>query len=64
MKGHVLRVFENMLWGRLYGAKRKDVTGGCKQLHNKEFNNLYSSYEIIMNVNTKEMREEGHVARM
>jgi hypothetical protein len=31
-----LRMFENKVLKRIFGYKRKDVTGGCRELHNEE----------------------------
>jgi hypothetical protein len=40
---HKLRVFENRVQRRIFGAKRKEVAGGSSRLHNEEFHNLYAS---------------------
>jgi hypothetical protein len=37
-----LRVSENKVLGRIFGPKRREVTGGWKNLHN-EVNDFYSS---------------------
>ena len=42
-----LRVFENRVLRRLFGAKRDEVTGEWRKLHNEELNNLYCSYNIV-----------------
>ena len=42
-----LRVFENMVLGRLFGPKRDEVTGDWKKLHNKELSDLYSLPNIV-----------------
>jgi hypothetical protein len=36
-----LRVFENRVLRRVFGAKRDEVTGDCRKLHD-ELNDLYS----------------------
>jgi hypothetical protein len=41
-----------------------EVTGEWRKLHNKEFNDLYSSPSIIRIIKSRRMRWEGHVARM
>jgi hypothetical protein len=38
-----LRVFENRVLRRILEAKRDEVTGEWRRLHNKEPNDLYSS---------------------
>jgi hypothetical protein len=40
-------MFENRVLRRIFGIKRKEVTGGCKKLHNEELRDLYSSPHII-----------------
>jgi len=57
-----LRVFENREL-RIFGAKRDEVTGECRKLHNEERNDLYSS-NIVRVIKSKRMRWTGHVARM
>jgi hypothetical protein len=41
-------VFENRLLRRMFGLKRKGVTGGWRKLHNEELCNLYSSQNIFL----------------
>jgi hypothetical protein len=43
----MLRVFDNKVLRRIFGPKRKDVTGEWRRLHNKELYALYSSPNII-----------------
>ena len=59
-----LRVFENGVLRRIFGAKKDEVTGGCRKLHNEELNDLYSSPNIIRVIKSKRMRWAGHVAHM
>jgi hypothetical protein len=61
---HRLRVFENRVLRRIFGAKRDEVTGEWRRLHNEELHNLYSSPDIIRQVKSRRMRWTGHVARM
>jgi hypothetical protein len=61
---HRLRVFENRVLRRIFGPKRDEVTGEWSKLHNKELHNLYSSPDIIRQVNSRRMRLAGHVACM
>ena len=39
-EGHRLRVFENRVLRRIFGAKRDGVTGEWRKLHNEEPNDL------------------------
>jgi hypothetical protein len=61
---HRLWVFENRVLRRIFGPKKDEVTGKCRKLHNEEFHNLYSSPDIIRQVNSRRMRWAGYVARM
>jgi hypothetical protein len=45
---HRLRVFENRALGRLFEAKRDEIIGCWRKMHNEELHNLYSSPNIIM----------------
>jgi hypothetical protein len=47
MKGHLLMVFKNSVLRRLFGPRRDEVTGSWRNLHIKEFHNLYSSPSVI-----------------
>jgi hypothetical protein len=38
---HRLWVFENRVLGRVFGAKRDEVTGEWRKLHNEELSDLY-----------------------
>ena len=58
-----LRVFENMVL-RIFGARRDEVTGEWRRLHNEEVNDLYSSPNIVLVIKSRRMRLAGHVARM
>jgi hypothetical protein len=58
-----LRVFENRVLRRIFGPKRDEVTGERRKLHNEELHNLYSSADIIRQINSRRMRWAGHVAR-
>jgi hypothetical protein len=49
---------------RVFGAKRDDVTGEWRKLHNEELRDLYSLPNIVREVNSRRMRWAGHVARM
>jgi hypothetical protein len=38
-----LKVFENRVPGRIFGPRRKEVTGVWRRLHTEELHNLYTS---------------------
>ncbi|KAJ4445526.1 hypothetical protein ANN_12206 [Periplaneta americana] len=59
-----LRVFENKVLREIFGAKRDEVTGEWRKLHNAELHALYSSPDIIRNIKSRRLRWAGHVARM
>jgi hypothetical protein len=42
-----LRLFENRVLKRIFGPKRDEVTREWRKLHNEEFNDLYSSTNIV-----------------
>ncbi|KAJ4443374.1 hypothetical protein ANN_05042 [Periplaneta americana] len=48
-----LRVFENKVLRKIFVAKRDEVTGEWRKLHNAELHALYSSPDIIMNIKTR-----------
>ncbi|KAJ4435415.1 hypothetical protein ANN_18030 [Periplaneta americana] len=49
---------------KIFGAKRDEVTGEWRKLHNTELHALYSSPDIIRNLKSRRLRWAGHVARM
>ncbi|KAJ4427165.1 hypothetical protein ANN_24781 [Periplaneta americana] len=59
-----LRVFENKVLRKIFGAKRDEVTGERRKLHNAELRALYSSPNLIRNIKSRRLRWAGHVARM
>ncbi|KAJ4450328.1 hypothetical protein ANN_01748 [Periplaneta americana] len=61
---HRLRVFENKVLRKIFGAKRDEVTGEWRKLHNTELHALYSSPDIIRNIKSRRLRWAGHVGRM
>ncbi|KAJ4446865.1 hypothetical protein ANN_13565 [Periplaneta americana] len=61
---HRLRVFENKVLRKIFGAKRDGVTGEWRKLHNAELHALYSSPDIIRNIKSRRLRWAGHVACM
>ncbi|KAJ4439031.1 hypothetical protein ANN_14987 [Periplaneta americana] len=61
---NMLKVFENKVLRKIFGAKRDEVTGEWRKLHNAELHALYSSPDIIRNIKSRRLRWAGHVARM
>ncbi|KAJ4432728.1 hypothetical protein ANN_21365 [Periplaneta americana] len=59
-----LRVFENKVLRKIFGAKRDEVTGEWRNLHNAELHVLFSSPDIIRNIKSRRLRWAGHVPRM
>jgi len=59
-----LRVFESMVLRRIFGPRRDEVTGEWRRLHNEEFNDLYSSPNIVRVIKSRKMSWAGHVVRM
>ncbi|KAJ4444008.1 hypothetical protein ANN_05797 [Periplaneta americana] len=53
---HRLRVFENKVLRKIFGAKRNEVTGEWRKLHNAELHALYSSPDIIRNIKSRRLR--------
>jgi hypothetical protein len=54
---------ENRVLRRIFETKRDEVTGKWRKLQNGESRNLYSSPNT-MQIISRRMRWEGHVARM
>ena len=50
-----MRVFENMVLRRIFGPRRDEVTGEWMRLHNEELNDLYSSPNIVREIEKNEM---------
>ncbi|KAJ4452331.1 hypothetical protein ANN_03856 [Periplaneta americana] len=63
-EGHRLRVFENKVLRKIFGAKKDEVTGEWRKLHNTELHGLYSSPDLVRNIKSRSLRWAGHVARM
>ena len=58
------RVFENKVLRRTFEAKRDEITGEWRKLHNDELHALYSSPNIIRNHKLRRLRWARLVARM
>jgi hypothetical protein len=61
---HRLKVFENGVLRKIFGQRRDEVIGGWTKLHNKELHNLHSSPNIIIQIKSRRMAWNGHVACM
>ena len=61
---HRLRVFENRVLRRIFGAKKDGVRGEWRKLHNEELNDLYCSPNIVRVIKSRRLRWAGHVERM
>jgi hypothetical protein len=48
---------------RILKAKRDEVTGEWRKLHNEELNDMYCSPNIIRVIKSRRMRWAGHLAR-
>ena len=59
---HRLRVFENKVFRKIFGAKRDEMTEEWRKLHNAQLYALYSSPNIIRNLKSRQLRWAGHVA--
>jgi len=59
-----LRVFKNRVLRRIFGPKRNKVTREWRKLYNEEFNDMYSSPNIVRVIKSRRMKWAGHVARM
>ena len=59
-----LTEFENRVLRGIFGAKRDEVTGEWRTLHNEELNDLYCSPNTVRVIKSRIMRRAGHVACM
>ena len=57
-------MFENKVLRKIFGAKRDEIIGEWRRLHNAELHALYSSPNIIRNLKSRRLRWAGHVACM
>ena len=57
-------MFENKVLSKISGAKRDEITGEWRKVHNAELHALYFSPNIIRNLKSRRLRWAGHVARM
>ena len=59
---HRLMMFENKVLRKIFGAKRDEITGEWRKLHNAELHALYSSPNITRSLKSRRLRWAGHVA--
>ncbi|KAJ4447184.1 hypothetical protein ANN_09185 [Periplaneta americana] len=59
-----LRVFENKVLRKIFGARRMKLQENEGKVHNIELHALYSSPVIIRNIKSRRLRWARHVARM
>jgi hypothetical protein len=57
-------VLEKRVLRRIFGPNRDEVTVEWRKLHNEELHNLYSSADIIRQINSRRLRWAGHAARL
>jgi hypothetical protein len=59
-----LRVSENRVLRRTFGARRNEVSREWMLLHNEGLNDLYCSPSIVGVIKSRRVRWTGHAARM
>jgi hypothetical protein len=47
-------VFENKVLRRIFGPEKDEVTGEWRKLHDKQFNDMYSSPNIVRVIDREE----------
>jgi len=57
-------VFENRVLRTIFGTKREKGTGECRELHNEELNDTYSSATVVRVIKSRRKTQACHVARM
>jgi len=57
-------VFKNRVFRRLFGPKRNELTGEWRRLYNGVLNDLHTSPNTILVIQSRVIRWAGHVARM
>ena len=57
-------MFENKVLRKIVGAKRDEIAREWRKFHNSEMHALYSSPNIIRDLNSRRLRCAGYVACM
>ena len=57
-------MFENKVVRKIFGAKKDEITGEWRKLHNAELHALYSSPNVIRCLKSRRLRWAGHLAHM
>ena len=57
-------MFENRVLRRMFGPRKKEVTGEWRKLHSEELNDLCSSLNIVSVIKSRKNRWAGHVERL
>ena len=57
-------MLQNKVLMKIFGAKKDEITGEWRKLHNAELHLLYSSPNIIRSLKSRQLRWAGHVVRM
>jgi len=60
----MLWVFVNRVLRRIFGPERDEASGEWGRLHNEELNDLFSSPNVILVIETRRIRWAGRVALM
>jgi hypothetical protein len=63
-EGSTLKVFENRVLRRIFGAMRDEVTEEWRKFHDEERNDLHSSLNIARVIKSRGMKLVGNIARM
>jgi len=59
-----LKVFENRVRRKIFAAKRDEVIGEWRKLHNENLNDMYCSPNIVRVITSTGVRLAWHVAYM
>ena len=49
-------MFENKILRKIFGAKKDEITGELRKLHNAELHALYSSPNVIRDLKSRRLR--------
>ena len=63
-EGRKLRVFQNMVFRRIFGPRRNEVMGEWRRMNDEELNDLYPSPKVVRVLKSRRMRWAGDVACM